>query len=178
MIIAGAILIALGIGATIYGFYLNNSMEAQLNALFSSGNVDPGTGWIVVGIIALVIGIVLLVVGMTKKSPSKPLGEVAHSTPVKHEKTCPHCGSKLDGSPAVCPFCGKSTTEKKPTKDNICPFCESILPAGVAFCPACGKRISAEPELVSPTPPPTPAPKKTVEPVSSGGWGTPTDSDL
>lgn len=179
MIIAGTILIALGIGSTIYGFYLNNSMEAQLNALFSSGNVDPGTGWIVIGIIALVIGIVLLVVGMTKKSPSKSLGGDDRPIPVKHDKTCPHCGKRVDSSSAFCPFCGESTADKKPSKDNACPYCESILPAGVAFCPACGKRVGEEYEPVRPKPAPAPRPAKpVVEPSTSGGWSTPTDSDL
>ena len=66
MVITSIILIVLGIGSTIYGFYLNNSVEAQLNALFSSGNVDPGTAWIVVGVIALVIGIILLIVKLNR----------------------------------------------------------------------------------------------------------------
>lgn len=183
MIIAGAILIALGIGSTILGFYLNNSMEAQLNALFGRGDVDPGTGWVIAGIIALVIGIVVLAFGITKKSPSELIGEVVRPTPAKHKKICPHCGNKLDGSPAFCPFCGKSTTDTRTPdtrtpRENLCPYCESILPAGVAFCPACGKRVGVAPEPVRSTPTPTPAPKKPVEPISSSGWSAPTDSDL
>lgn len=71
MLVVSVILIVLGIGSTIYGFYLNNSVEAQLNALFSSGNVDPGTAWIVVGVIALVIGIILLIVGLNKNKQDR-----------------------------------------------------------------------------------------------------------
>ncbi len=167
MIIAGAILIALGIGSTIYGFHLNNSMEVQLNALFGSGNVDPGTGWIVTGIIALVIGIALLVVGITKKP---------RSTPDNPKTLCPHCKKKLDGSPEFCPFCGESTKSAKPPKDIVCPFCESILPVGVAFCPACGKRVGSEPNPIKPIP--FPDSIKPAKPSDRDGWSTPTDTDL
>lgn len=186
MIIAGAILLALGIGSTIYGFHLNNSMEAQLNALFSSGNVDPGTVWIVAGIIALVVGIVLLAFGITKNLSSGSRKEVFYSASVMRKKACPHCGKKLDESLAFCPFCGQSTAEKKSPREDVCPYCESILPAGVAFCPACGKRVGAEfvpvrPTSVPtsvPTPVPTPNPPKVPDPPAAGGWSTPTDSDL
>lgn len=174
MIIAGAILVAIGIGSTIYGFYLNNSLESQLNALFSSGNIDPGTAWIVAGIIAVVIGIVLLAVGMAKKPDSKPKDVVSRPVAVKVESLCPNCGKKLDGSPAFCPFCGKSTASASPKKEELCPYCESILPPDVVFCPACGKPIVAEAKPVVHTY----VPPKPAEPSAGGGWNTPTDSDL
>ncbi len=173
MIIAGAILLALGVGSTIYGFHLNNSVEAQLNALFSSGNVDPGTGWIIAGIIALIIGIVLLVVGITKKPGSIPKTDIRRRTPAKKISRCSNCGGKLDGSPAFCPFCGKSTKQDK-TTENRCKYCDSILPPGVAFCPACGKQIETEvsPLELNHDPPELP------ELNTDGGWNIPTDADL
>ena len=177
MTIAGAILIALGIGSTIYGFYLNNSMEAQLNSLFNSGNVDPGTVWIVVGIIALVIGIVLLFLGISKKTPSDLFEGTALRTSFKRENTCPHCGKKLDGSPVFCPSCGERTADLKPLKETVCPYCESILTPGSSFCPACGKRIDTEYKPVHPAPAPSPRTSVPADSTTSG-WSKPTDSDL
>lgn len=66
MFILGIILAIAGAGSLIYGILQNNSVEAQLSSLFSSGSVDPGTLWIIVGVIAAVIGIVLLVAGKKK----------------------------------------------------------------------------------------------------------------
>ncbi len=175
MIIAGVILSAIGLGLTLYGIYLNNNIEAQLSALFSSGNFDPGTSWIVVGSIILVVGIVLLIVGLTKKPASKSKRKSCRTKPIRNEMKCPHCGKELDGSPAFCPFCGESTTKKKPHEDNACRFCGSILSPGAAFCPACGKRIGEEPV---PTPPPAPKSPEPKEPVTSGGWRSPSDDDL
>ena len=182
MIIAGAILLTLGIGATIYGFYLNNSVEAQLNALFSNGNVDPGTVWIVAGIISLVIGIVLLIIGLTKKAAASPSIGIVRSVPRKPEpdSLCPHCGKGLEGSPAFCPFCGKSTNPVNPKKDTFCPYCESILPSGTAFCPAWGKQVGSEPGPAKRTfvPTPTKSVDPSAEPSVINGWSLPADSDL
>lgn len=184
MVICGAILLAAGLGLIIYGFSLNNSAEAQLNALFSSGSVDPGTVWIVVGIVALAAGIILLILGLTKKPVSHSTG--AAPEPVRRvEKTvCPHCGRTLTGSPEFCTYCGRSVSAPPPRRDNVCPYCENILPPGVAFCPACGKP-AASGTTPRPTPvPPAPAPRPAPEPApvyrssSSGLWSTPSDSDL
>ena len=99
MVICGAILLAAGLGVIIYGFSLNNSAEAQLNALFSSGSTDPGTVWIIVGIVAFAGGIILLILGLTRKPVSYSSG--AAPEPVRRvEKTvCPHCGRTLSGAP-------------------------------------------------------------------------------
>ncbi len=179
MIIAGGLLIALGIGSTIYGFQLNSSIEAQLGALFGRGSVDPGTGWITIGILMLVVGIILVFFGMTKKSPPKSLSEVVRPVIDVAVKACPHCGKKLVGSPDFCPYCGKSTVEKKSPAENVCPYCESIIPTGAAFCPACGKRVGGEYEAAdNPSPKPDPDLSGPAESVISDGWSIPDDSDL
>ena len=151
MIIAGAILSVLGIGLTIWGFCLNNSLEAQFKAYLLTGNENPGTVLIVIGIIALVSGIVLLIIGKRKGVPLA-------ITLNWHGRTCPYCGGKLDHSAVFCPFCGKSTAAKA----NVCPACGSALPAGSAFCPKCGNRADGS----------------TRGSVTSGdGWRTPTGFD-
>lgn len=60
----GILLMLVGGGAAIYGLQLNNSVEAQLNSLFGSGSANPGTVWIVVGIIVAAIGLALLFKGL------------------------------------------------------------------------------------------------------------------
>ena len=56
----GIILSILGCLSSIYGINLNNSFEAQLTSLFSNGSKNPGTTWIVIGVIIAIIGIVLI----------------------------------------------------------------------------------------------------------------------
>ena len=49
-----------------YGSRLNNSLEAQLNSLLSSGMTDPGTVWITFGVLGAVLGLVLLIFSFRK----------------------------------------------------------------------------------------------------------------
>lgn len=62
----GIVFIVAGIGCAGYGFMQNNSLEAQLNSITSSGTANPGTMFIVIGVILLVVGIILCVVGKKK----------------------------------------------------------------------------------------------------------------
>ncbi|MEG0833092.1 MAG: DUF3185 family protein [Oscillospiraceae bacterium] len=60
MFIFGIVLLLGGIGLTVYGFVQNSSLEAQLGSFLSSGSVDPGTMFIVIGVVAALVGIALL----------------------------------------------------------------------------------------------------------------------
>lgn len=66
MIIIGVILAIAGIVSTIYGFFQNNSIDAQMESLFSTGSTNPGTIFIILGIVAIVLGAVLTYVGYKK----------------------------------------------------------------------------------------------------------------
>lgn len=66
MFILGIILIIAGIGCAGYGYMQNNSLEVQVNSFLSSGSVNPGTLFIVIGVILLVVGIIICVVGRKK----------------------------------------------------------------------------------------------------------------
>lgn len=66
MFILGIILIIAGIGCAGYGYMQNNSLEAQFTSIMSSGTANPGTMFIVIGVILLVVGIILCVVGRKK----------------------------------------------------------------------------------------------------------------
>lgn len=54
------VMLAGGVMVT-YGNGLNNSIEAQLNSLLSSGTIDPGAGWLIFGGITALLGLILLI---------------------------------------------------------------------------------------------------------------------
>lgn len=68
MFILGILLAVLGAGSLVYGFAQNNSLEAQFTSFFSSGAVNPGTTWIIIGAAAAVLGIVLMIIGKRRRS--------------------------------------------------------------------------------------------------------------
>ncbi len=67
MLVLSIILIVAGAGSLIFGYTQNNSLERQLETLFSTGNSNPGTTWIIIGAIAAVVGVILLIASMSKK---------------------------------------------------------------------------------------------------------------
>lgn len=66
MCILGIIVMVSGGALISYGSSLNNSLEAQLNSLLSSGATDPGTVWITFGALGAVLGLVLLIFSFRK----------------------------------------------------------------------------------------------------------------
>lgn len=54
--ILGVILLVLGAVSVGYGYMQNNSLEAQLTSLFSSGTANPGTIFIIIGVVVAIIG--------------------------------------------------------------------------------------------------------------------------
>lgn len=65
--ILGIIALIAGIGCAVYGYSLNNSVEAQLESLFSKGSVDPGNVYLYIGIGVAVLGLIILLVKGKKK---------------------------------------------------------------------------------------------------------------
>jgi len=68
MTVLGIILAIFGLGSCIYGIVQNNSMDAQLSSIFSSGRVNPGTIFIIIGAALAVIGILFWIKGRSKNS--------------------------------------------------------------------------------------------------------------
>jgi uncharacterized membrane protein YidH (DUF202 family) len=66
-IIAGIFLIAGGLTGTIVGMTQNNDLRAQISSLVSSGTANPGTVWLVIGLVAVVVGIALLAAGLMRR---------------------------------------------------------------------------------------------------------------
>jgi len=68
MLIIGIIMMLGGVGCLVYGFMQNNNIEAQFSSLLSSGSMNPGTIFIIIGAVVAVIGLILVIVGAAKKS--------------------------------------------------------------------------------------------------------------
>ena len=54
--ILGAILLIFGVACAGYGYLQNNSIEAQLSSLLSTGTTNPGTIYIIIGAVVAVVG--------------------------------------------------------------------------------------------------------------------------
>lgn len=107
MIIIGVIMLIAGVASYVYGNQMNNSIEKQIESLFSNGTTNPGSIFVTVGIVVAVIGIVLIVVGCIKKYKGNNGMEQVPVRPIKTQKTtCPHCGSELMNGSVVCSKCG------------------------------------------------------------------------
>lgn len=154
MLAIGWILFIAGGISVVYGVTLNNSMEAQMEAIFTRGETDPGTVWIVIGVLAALIGLLMVLIGSNhrKKEVSQPLPE----------KKCPHCGASVTETAVFCNLCGKSLAEEPPKPkeipqpESICPKCHSNNRPEAVFCAKCGAKMNGE------DPKPQPAPQPTV----------------
>ena len=60
-----------GVVSIIVGSNMNNSIASQLESIFSGGGANPGTPWIVIGVVVGVVGLVLLIAGLVKKNNNK-----------------------------------------------------------------------------------------------------------
>ena len=154
MIAGGAILIVLGIGALSYGLHLNNSVEAQLSAFFSSGTVDPGTPWVIGGVIGLIVGAILLIVGLAKK-PAQ-WSAAPGMMPASGANRCPYCGVPLERDAAFCGVCGRPVNAAAAANllpPKVCPFCGAPLEDDAAFCGVCGRPVNTAAAAAKPLPP-------------------------
>ena len=63
MFLLGILLVLSGLACAGYGFMQNNSLEAQFTSILSSGTANPGTIFIIIGVILLVVGILFCLSG-------------------------------------------------------------------------------------------------------------------
>ena len=158
----------------IYGAELNNSVEAQLEAIFSTGSTDPGTVWIIIGAVLAFGGVALVMVGVLRTlhtTPAKP--QYAY----KRKQICTRCNAPVDEGVSFCMFCGNKMAATQPVAVNpILPQANPIPPRANPIPP------QATPiKPVSPKPEPAPMPKHIHHPPadkSMPGLTKPDDSDL
>ena len=61
MLFFGSILFLLGVVSTIFGITKNNDAEAQLEYLFEKGKTNPGTIFIIIGVLLILAGAALII---------------------------------------------------------------------------------------------------------------------
>ena len=172
MIIIGLILIVAGVISAIYGSNLNNSISAQLTSLFSTGSTNPGTMFIVLGVIGMVVGLILILVEHKQKNSiaynTGPRGISSNQRSLAiYEKKCKSCKSIVTDDYKSCPNCGSrefydssmdidlssTGTVAKTIVENkvICPFCKFKMKLHIPInefkkmkCERCSKTINSK----------------------------------
>lgn len=96
MIILGIVLICVGAVSYIYGEQLNNNVGMQLESLFNTGSIDPGSIYVTIGIVVAVIGLIFTIIGIIKK----------YQRPSKSKACCSSCGASLVNGAVFCGNCG------------------------------------------------------------------------
>lgn len=143
MIAVGVIMMIIGAAGCFYGITQNNSFEAQLNSFFSSGTTNPGTPFVVGGVLLLLIGLVLLIAGCVRKSKKEqvPMGYPPMNGPYNpyNAPVQPPVQQPYGSVPAQQP-----QPQAQPQAGNLfCPQCGTSLPAGSRFCSNCGHAFDA-----------------------------------
>lgn len=64
----GLLLTVAGLGSAVYGIYQNNDLESQLTSIFSSGTANPGTIWIIGGVVGIALGVILMIIGKKRSA--------------------------------------------------------------------------------------------------------------
>lgn len=65
--VVGIILLILGIAGCVYGYYLNNDLEAQFFSVWEHGHANPGNIYLIAGGVVAVIGIAIIIWRLSAK---------------------------------------------------------------------------------------------------------------
>lgn len=161
MYITGIILLVVGVAGCIYGYSLNNSLEAQLSSLFEYGYSDPGTIFIIIGAVCAVLGVVFIIAGLTKKKDTTEYVLVCSACGadnVSTDKDCKKCrdckGNLVYSGFTKTEWFSLEKDERMIIRDRIvkkeqpktksassskpCSECGREISVNAKFCPYCG----------------------------------------
>ena len=90
-IVIGIIFILTGGSCWMYGDSLNNDYETQIRSVWNEGKTNPGSIFVIIGIIVVIIGAILILCGIFYKitAPNKKSNQI---------------------TPIICPFCKQSNS--------------------------------------------------------------------
>ena len=139
MIVIGIILILTGGGCWIYGDSLNNDYEEQIRSVWNVGKTNPGSIFVIIGIIAVIIGAILILCGIFYKitATNKKSNKI---TPI----ICPFCKKSTSSLNSFCTNCGRFFDE---TVDYVinntinCDNCGTVNEIDSSFCKNCGNKL-------------------------------------
>ena len=158
MLTFGGLLLVGGIISLIYGIIQNNSSTAQLKSFLSSGSVNPGTVFIVIGVIAIVLGLGLILSSQSQNqsSDSKDNSQEPKQNQDSNGWVCPNCAQLNSFMFNTC-SCGtprprrtNQPSQNQPSQQIIqpqpqewvCPNCSRIHSVDVKTCFYCNTPIS------------------------------------
>jgi len=106
LMIIGAVIALAGFGSIFFGINQNNSLSSQIYSYFSSGSANPGTPYIIIGVIGVIVGLIMIYFGYQKYNQGKT-GNAFFNSKTMGTKKCPFCANQIKREAIVCQFCGK-----------------------------------------------------------------------
>lgn len=147
-IVFGIIFIIVGIISMLYGNSENNSYERQFESFFSSGTRNPGSTFVILGIIGIVLGIILLVVGIwlnsknnsTPISPNNSMVQTEFYNPID-DRIKNLMDLKNKNLISDDEFINKYHELVREKQNGTCPTCGTKVESRGFFCSICGHKL-------------------------------------
>lgn len=139
MIVIGIIFILTGGSCWMYGDSLNNDYETQIRSVWNEGKTNPGSIFVIIGIIVVIIGAILILCGIFYKitAPNKKSNQI---TPI----ICPFCKQSNSSLNSFCTKCGRLFDETIDDETNNivnCSNCGTANEIDSSFCKNCGNKL-------------------------------------
>jgi DNA-directed RNA polymerase subunit RPC12/RpoP len=157
MTIFGVIFVLSGIGSIIYGVNLNNNLASQLKSLWNSGSTNPGTTYIIIGVIAIIVGLIMIYAGLEKDKEKRRIIQKSmdknEDIEIDGSWVCSNCGTSNNSFYSNCERCGKEFVKNRTNKKNdetskimpeywLCENCGNKNMAYLIKCSKCGLEIN------------------------------------
>jgi len=158
MTILGIIFVLSGIGSIIYGVDQNNRLSSQISSLLNRGTTNPGTTFIIIGVVAIIVGIILVFAGIEKDKEKNRIIRKSmdknEDIEIDDEWICSKCGKTNNICFSVCEKCGKeiklnnkyeNRNDEISTRIDEYWFCENCGKRNMSHlikCTKCGKNIN------------------------------------
>ena len=138
MIFAGLLSFIVGIILTAQGSSLNNDISAQMESVFNNGTTDPGSGYIIFGVLFIITGIILFFWGIVRMNNEESNQQQSEKPAAEPAELCEKCGASIARGCKYCSQCGNETKPKE--QWTTCAYCGEKISTKSIFCMHCGKK--------------------------------------